>query len=73
MLIVELSLIAVFYVLPQFETRNSPSGHWEMETPFRDALWLPVVLIAFFSVFALGNIGLLITIRRTIKDLTLKD
>jgi len=44
-----------------------------METPFRDALWLPFVLVAFFSVFALGNIGLLITIRRTIKDLTVKD
>jgi hypothetical protein len=63
MLIVELSLIAVFYVLRRFETRNTPLGHWEMEIPFRDALWLPFVLIAFFSVFALGDIGLLITIR----------
>ena len=44
-----------------------------METPFRNALWLPFVLIAFFSVFALGNIGLFITIWRAVKDLRVND
>jgi type II secretory pathway component PulF len=72
-LIVELSLIAAFYVVPQFEAQNAPLGRWEMETPFRSAFWLPFVLIAFFSLFALGNIGLLITIRRAVKDLKLND
>jgi hypothetical protein len=73
MLAVELSLIPVFYVVPQFGARNTPLGGWQMETPFRNALWLPFVLIAFFSLFALGNIGLLITIWRAVKDLKVND
>ena len=52
---------------------NAPLGHWEMEMPFNNALWLPFALIAFFSVFALANVGLLITIWRAAKDLKASD
>jgi hypothetical protein len=72
-LVVELSLIAAFYVVPQFEARNAPAGHWEMETPLRNSSWLPFALIGFLSVFALGNIGLLITIWRAVKGLKVND
>jgi len=72
-LAVELGFVAAFYVVPQFEARNASLGRWEMETPFNDALWLPFILIAFFSVFALANIGLLITIWRAVKDLKASD
>lgn len=53
-LVVELSLIAAFYIAPQFDARNAPAGHWEMETPLRNSSWLPFVLIGFLGVFALG-------------------
>jgi hypothetical protein len=73
-LVVELSLIAAFYVVPQFEVRNAPAGHWEMETPLRNSSsWLPFVLIGFLGIFALGNIGLVITIWRAVKGLKVSD
>jgi hypothetical protein len=72
-LIVELGFIAAFYVIPQFEAQNAPLGRWEMETPFRNALWLPFVLMAFFSLFALANIGLFITLWRAVQDLKVND
>lgn len=72
-LVVELSLIAVFCVVPQFEVRNAPAGHWEMETPLRNSSWLPFVLIGFLGIFALGNIGLVITIWRAVKGLKVSD
>lgn len=73
MLVVELSLIAAFYVVPQFEARNTPAGHWGMETPLRNSSWLSFVLIAFLGVFALSNIGLVITIWRAVKGLKVND
>jgi hypothetical protein len=33
LLCLELSLIIGFYILPQFQARIAPVGHWEMETP----------------------------------------
>jgi hypothetical protein len=68
-LIVELTLIVVFYIVPQFEPRNAPAAHWEMETPLGDNLWLPVVLMAFLGLFTLGNIGLVVAHWQTVKDL----
>lgn len=68
-LIVELTLIVVFYIVPQFEARNAPAGHWEMETPLGDNLCLPVVLMAFLGLFTLGNIGLVVALWQTVKDL----
>lgn len=73
-LVVELSLIAAFYVVPQFEVRKAPAGHWEMETPLcNSSSWLPFVLIGFLGIFALGNIGLVITIWRAVKGLKVSD
>jgi len=40
-----------------------------METPLRDNLWLPVVLMAFLGLFTLGNIGLVVALWQTVKDL----
>ena len=72
-LVVELSLIAAFYVVPQFEARNAPAGHWAMETPLRNSSWLPFVLIGFLGIFAAANIGLVITIWRALKGLKVND
>ena len=73
--VVELSLITVIFVpFGRFGSANVPvEGHWEQEVPFSNAWWLPFVLISFFSVFALANIGLLITIWRALKDLKAND
>jgi hypothetical protein len=67
-LIVGLTLIVVFYIVPQFEPRNAPAAHWEMET-LGDNLWLRVVLMAFLGLFTLGNIGLVVALWQTVKDL----
>jgi hypothetical protein len=72
LLVLELSLIVGFYILPLFQARNSqnsPAGHWEMETPLHDGLGLRVALIAFLGLLAVGNIGLLTMVWRAFKEL----
>ena len=65
----EMSLIVGFWVSPQFQARNAPAGHWEMETPLHDGPGLWIALIAFLGLITLGNIGLIIMIWRGFKSL----
>ncbi len=72
-LCLEMSLIIGFYVFPQFQARNAPAGHWEMETPLQDGPGLWIALIAFLGLLTVGNIGLIIMIWRAFKDLKVND
>jgi hypothetical protein len=65
----EISLIIGFYILPQFQARNAPLGHWEMETPLRDSPGGWAVLIAFLGLLTFGNIGLMVMIWPAFKEL----
>jgi hypothetical protein len=73
LLFLEVSLIIRFWILPEFLARNAPLGHWEMETPLSDSPKLWFALFAFLGVFALGNVGLIIMVRRAFKDLKVND
>ena len=65
----EMSLVIAFYVVPQFQALNVPTGHWEMETPLRLSPGTSLALIAFLGLLILGNIGLIAMIRRTLNEL----
>ena len=69
LLCLETSLIIGFYIVPQFQARNSPVGHLEMETPLHDGPALWIALIAFLGIVTVGNIGLIIMIWRGFNDL----
>ena len=73
LLCLELSLIIGFYILPQFQARNAPVGHWEMETPLGNDPGLWLALIVFLGLLALGNIALIIMICRSFKKLKIND
>jgi hypothetical protein len=73
LLCLEMTLVIGFYIVPQFQARNAPVGHWEMETPLGDGSGLWVALIAFLGLLILGNIGLVVTIRRAFKELRIKN
>ena len=72
LLCLELSLIIGFYILPQFQARNAPVGHWEMETPLGNGPGLWLALMVFLGLLALGNIALIIMIWRSVKKLKIK-
>ena len=69
LLCVEAGLVFAFYVVPQFQARNAPLGHWEMETPRLGSIGVWITLVLGVGIFTLGNIGLLLTIWRKRKDL----
>jgi hypothetical protein len=69
LLCVETSLVLAFYVVPQFQARNAPTGHWQMETPRPGGMELWIALILVVGTFTLGNLGLILTIWRKYKDL----
>jgi hypothetical protein len=69
LLCLEMSLIIGFYILPQFQARNAPLGHWEMEAPLRDSPEVWAVPIAFLGLLTFGNIGLMVMIWRAFKEL----
>jgi hypothetical protein len=69
LLCLEIALIISFYILPQFQERVAPFGHWEMETPLRDSPGMWGALIAFLGLLALGNIALIVLIWRSFKEL----
>ena len=71
LLCLEMGLIVGFYVVPQFQARNAPVGHWEMERPDGPGLW--VAVIALLGLFTLGNIGLVVVIWGRFKDLRVND
>lgn len=73
LLCLELGLIIGFYIYPQFQARNAPVGHWEMETPLHDGPELWMILITFLGLLAVGNVGLIIMIWRGFKDLKVDD
>lgn len=73
LLCLELSLIVSFYVVPEFQARNAPEGHWEMEHPLGNGPALWVALIVFLGLLTLGNIGLIIVIWRAFKDFKTGD
>jgi len=73
LLCLEMSLVTAFYIIPQFQARNAPEGHWEMETPLHESPGLWVALLALLGLFALGNIGLIILIWRGFKDLKVSE
>jgi hypothetical protein len=73
LLVLEMSLIVGFYILPQFQARNAPAGHWEMETPLHDSLGVRVAVIAFLGLLAVGNIGLMTMVWRAFKELKINE
>ena len=73
LLVLEMSLIVGFYILPQFQARNAPAGHWEMETPLHDSLGLRVAVITFLGLLAVGNIGLMTMVWRAFKELKINE
>ena len=73
LLVLEMSLIAGFYILPQFQARNAPAGHWEMETPLHDSLGGRVAVIAFLGLLVVGNIGLMTMVWRAFKELKINE
>lgn len=64
---VEIAFVFAFFIVPQFQARNAPQGHWEMERP--DGTWLLVSVIVLLGAFIVGNIGLIVIIRRRFKEL----
>jgi hypothetical protein len=68
-LCLEAGLVLAFYVVPQFQARNAPPGHWEMETPRLGGVGLWIALILAVAIFTLGNIGLILIIWRRYKEL----
>ena len=69
LLVLEMSLIVGFYILPQFQARNSPATHLEMETPLHDSLLMRVAVIAYLGLLAVGNLGLMTMVWRAFKEL----
>lgn len=69
----EISLIIEFYVVPQYQARNAPVGHWELESPLHDGPGLWVVLIAYMALFIVGNVGLIVVIWRQFRNLKVND
>jgi len=69
LLCLEAGLVLAFYVGPQFQARNAPPGHWEMETPRLGGVVLWIALILAVAIFTLGNIGLILIIWRRYKNL----
>ena len=70
LLLLEVTLVIGFYVIPQFHAQKyAPDGHWEMETPLHDSPGMRVALIAFLGLFGVGNAGLIILVWRAFKGL----
>jgi hypothetical protein len=69
LLVLELGLIVGFYILPQFQARNAPATHLEMETPLQDSLGMRVAVIAYLGLLAVGNLGLMTMVWRAFKEL----
>jgi len=69
----EMSLIIGFYIAPEFQARYAPVGHWEMETPLRDGPGMRIALVAFLGLLMVGNIGLMVMIRRAFKELKINN
>ena len=68
LLCLEIYLLVRVYVLPEFEARHAPDGHWEMEAPLHSPL-LWTLSIVYVAVFLIGNIGLFVMIWRRFKRL----
>ncbi len=69
LLCLETGLVLAFYVVPQFQARHAPVGHWESETPLHGSPEAWVTLVVFLTLLTLGNVGLIITIWRGFNDL----
>ena len=69
LLVLELGLIVGFYILPQFQARNAPATHLEMETPLHDSPGVRVAVIAYLGLPAVGNLGLMTMVWRAFKEL----
>jgi len=73
LLVLEMGLIVGFYILPQFQARNAPAGHWEMETPLHDSPEMRLAVIAFLGFVAVGTIGLMTMVWRAFKELKIHE
>ena len=73
LLVLEMGLIVGFYILPQFQARNAPAGHWEMETPLHDSPGMRLAVIAFLGLVAVGTIGLMTMVWRAFKELKIHE
>jgi hypothetical protein len=70
--IIEASLVARFWVAPQFQTHvydPHPALQFEVDEVMREHPALRAASIAFLGFFILANIGLMILIWRAFKDL----
>lgn len=72
-LALELILIVVFWLIPEFAAANAPNGRWEREFPMSGLPWLPWITITFLTLFAFWNIGLFVMVLRAIRDLRARD
>jgi hypothetical protein len=72
LLIVELSSLAVVY-LPLSRANTPIDGHLDQEFPFRSDWWLPFASIALVLVFVLANVGLLVAVWRSVRELRASD
>jgi hypothetical protein len=73
LLVLEISLVVGFYILPQFRAQNAPIGHWEMETPLRDILGVRMAVVPFLGVLAVGNVGLITMVWRAFQDFKIDE
>ncbi len=69
LLVLESGLIVGFYILPQFQARNAPATHLEMETPLHDSPGVRVAVIAYLGLLAVGNLGIMTMAWRAFKEL----
>jgi hypothetical protein len=69
LLVLELSLVVGFYVLPQFQARNASAMHLGMEMPLQDSLAMRMAAIAYLGLLVAGNLGLMTMVWRTFKEL----
>jgi hypothetical protein len=72
LLLFEACLVIAFYVIPQFQSHEyitHPNIGLELDSVFNKYRWLKVAFVGFLGVFLLGNIGLIVTVWRTFKNL----
>jgi hypothetical protein len=75
LLLLEVSLVIAFYVLPQFQTHAynpHPNIGLEMDAVLQEYPILRIAIIAFLGIFLFGNIGLVMMVWRAFKNLRIE-
>ncbi len=72
LLIFEVTFVIALYVVPLFQPlpyNTHPDIGTEMDDVFQHYPWLKIALIAYWAVFLFGNVGLIVMVWRTLKNL----